>query len=114
MPAKHITVKSARNDDKIAFWEKHPRHPGGEVVVYGDGKAVTIGQTPYAKEAIGNGQIVILHDIPAPEPLTTDLDDGEEADEAAATKDADDDELPPGRDKDKRRPASTRQVLSRS
>ncbi len=104
MAQKTITVRSVRKDSKIAFWEKHPRHPNGEVVVYGDGKPVTIGQTPKAKEALGNNQIII---IPSPEPAEMDVDEGD--DEPAASADPtvymDDTELPfadAGKDKDAR------------
>lgn len=123
-----LTVRSVRRDHKIAFWEKHPRHPGGEAIVHGDGKAVQIGQTPFAREAIGNGQILVM---PSPEPGGTDVNDGDDASAASAdpTVYTDDTETMPGPDEEGRpyedagkdkdaRPgqpaASTRKTIRRS
>jgi hypothetical protein len=53
-----ITVVSARNDDKVAFSEQDPAHPGGFAYVAGqDSPPQLIGDTPGAERAILEHQI---------------------------------------------------------
>ena len=63
-----IKVKSARKDGKVALWEVHPDHPGGEVFVVTSAptadvpepkeKVVEVAETPKVLNALKEGQIV--------------------------------------------------------
>ena len=64
-----ITVKSALPDGKAAFWERHPAHPGGEVLVK-SGETYKVAATLAAKRAIGEGRIVKVGDAPKKDKLT--------------------------------------------
>lgn len=52
-----ITVKSALSGNRVALWQVHPDHPGGEVFVVGD-KGVKVAETDAVKEAIKDGKLV--------------------------------------------------------
>lgn len=39
-----IRVRSGRQDNRVALWEQHPDHPGGEVFVAGS-RVVEVAQT---------------------------------------------------------------------
>lgn len=56
MPA-FITVKSAREDDQVALWERHPDHPGGEVFVTGE-REVKVAKTSGVMRQLSRHQLV--------------------------------------------------------
>lgn len=60
-----ITVKSARKDGRVAFFEKDKAHPKGEVFIRGDQKAVEVGDTRALRQAIRNGNLVEVTQVPA-------------------------------------------------
>jgi hypothetical protein len=53
-----VNVKAAREDGRVAFFEKAEAHPNGEVFVAGDGKAVEAAETRALKQAIREGRLV--------------------------------------------------------
>lgn len=53
-----ITVKSARKDGRVAFFERDAAHPNGEVFVRGDQQAVKAGDTHALRKAIRQGNLV--------------------------------------------------------
>lgn len=50
--AATITVKSTRDDNRVALWERDDAHPGGEAMVYGP-DPVEVGDTPLVRLRIG-------------------------------------------------------------
>lgn len=57
-----ITVKS-NVENRIALWQKHPDHPGGEVFVAG-GIVATVALTDEVQTRIANGFLVVTDEIP--------------------------------------------------
>lgn len=57
MANKTIKVKSGLKDNRIALWERHPAHPGGEVSIHGD-KVVEVAETSRVKSALKDGRLV--------------------------------------------------------
>jgi len=53
-----IKVKATNTDSKVALWEKHPDHPGGEVFVSGNGDVVEVATTVVVRAAIKSGALV--------------------------------------------------------
>ena len=70
-----IKVKSNRTDGKVALWEAHPDHPGGEVYIAigaptvdvpeSKAKVVEVAETPKVLGALKEGLIVKVSDSPA-------------------------------------------------
>jgi hypothetical protein len=65
---QYIWVKSARSDDRVALYERDPRHPADawgrhEVYVAGDGPPVRVAKTERVLERIRAGDLV---EVPAP------------------------------------------------
>lgn len=58
-----IIVKSAR-PGFVAFWERHPDHPGGEAFVAN--RPVEVAETPAVKAALVNGRL--MESLPAINP----------------------------------------------
>lgn len=54
--AKVITVK-ATHPGRVAVWDRHPDHPGGEIFVYSD-EPVKAAMTPAVMLALSEGRIV--------------------------------------------------------
>lgn len=59
-----VTVKSAV-ENRVALWQKHPDHPGGEVFVAGDIVA-QVALTDEVKERIRNEWIAATEETPSP------------------------------------------------
>ncbi len=55
MPMIHVRV--SRADDRVALWEKHPKHPGGEVFLAGSGTEAEVWETPAVMDAIRQGSL---------------------------------------------------------
>ncbi len=52
-----ILVESGRTDGRVALFERHPDHPGGEVYVAGE-RTVEVAETAAVLQAIGTGDLV--------------------------------------------------------
>lgn len=52
-----VTVRSARTDDRVAFYEKNPLHPDGQAFVAGR-KPVTVAKTAGVEAALATGRLV--------------------------------------------------------
>lgn len=63
--AKLITVHGL--GDRVALWERHPSHPGGEAFVAGS-KPVQVAATPQVSRLIRAGVLVEVEPKPEPEP----------------------------------------------
>jgi len=66
-----ITVSAARQDGRVALWERHPDHPGGEVFVAADSGRVRVARTPAVLAALAAGRLVAVAPavpVVAPEP----------------------------------------------
>jgi hypothetical protein len=57
MRVKSALGTNADGSAQVAFWEKDPAHPEGEVFVAGD-EEVTVGRTGPVLGAIGDGRLV--------------------------------------------------------
>jgi hypothetical protein len=64
MATKFINVKSGRNDNRVALWEKHPNHPDGEAWVAGD-TVVRVAQTSAVLKGLKDGDLVEADEAPA-------------------------------------------------
>jgi len=53
-----ITVSAARQDGRVALWERHPDHPGGEVFVAADSGRVQVARTPAVQAALTGGRLL--------------------------------------------------------
>lgn len=53
-----IKVEATNAVGKVALWEKHPKHPTGEVFVSGDGTVVEVANTAAVRAAIKAGALV--------------------------------------------------------
>jgi len=56
-----IWVKSGRDDDQVAAWEKDPAHPGGEVFVARAGEKndpVRVARTPFIEDKLRSKDLV--------------------------------------------------------
>jgi hypothetical protein len=71
-----ITVKSNLPGNRVALWERHPDHPGGEVFVAGPGE-FEVAETAAVKKRLNDGWLVEVK-LPPKEPA--------EAEPAAAAK----------------------------
>lgn len=60
---KLIQVMGKGNDNRVAFWERHPDHWNGEAWVSNDGIVYEIAETPAAKTAIAEGRLVTGQDM---------------------------------------------------
>lgn len=65
-----IKVQSARDDARVALWERHPDHPFGEVFVAGAG-VVEVACTAAVINALAKGEIVEVESKPAPKPAAS-------------------------------------------
>jgi hypothetical protein len=54
----YITVKSAKEDGRTAFWERSEEQPNGEVFVSGNGRPVKVAATNAVYAAITSGRLV--------------------------------------------------------
>ncbi len=61
-----ITVRSGHNDKRVALWERHPSHPGGEVFIAGP-KDVRVAHTPEVQKRLAHGGLVR---VDAPDPTS--------------------------------------------
>jgi hypothetical protein len=52
-----ITVKSALPANRVAFWERHPAHPDGEIFI-ADDREHQVGDTAAVRAAIREGRLV--------------------------------------------------------
>lgn len=50
-------VKSGLEAGRVALWERHPAHPGGEVLIAGE-RVYAVGDTPAVREALRDGRLV--------------------------------------------------------
>lgn len=62
-----ITVKSGLPTNRVALWERHPDHPGGEVFI-ADEKEYQVAETAAVKARLKSGDLIeVKPDLP-PEP----------------------------------------------
>jgi hypothetical protein len=54
-----ITVKSGLAKDRVAFWERHPAHPDGEIFITDD-QEHQAGDTAGVRAAIQEGRLVVV------------------------------------------------------
>lgn len=52
-----MIIKSNLPDNRVALWERHPDHPGGEIFVVGDNE-VEVAETHAVKTALNQGRVV--------------------------------------------------------
>lgn len=52
-----ILVKSAKDGNQVALWDRHPDHPGGEIFVSGPA-VVEAAETPGVLRALADKRIV--------------------------------------------------------
>jgi len=67
-----ITVMAASVNGKVALWDVHPDHPGGEIFVSGDGRSVQVALTPAVQGKLNTGdliKVVTEETKPDPEPV---------------------------------------------
>lgn len=55
-----ITVKASNNENRVALWQRDPRHPGGEVYIVGDGIEHEVAETSAVRQAISRGELVAV------------------------------------------------------
>ena len=61
-----IKVRSSIEDvNRVALWDKHPDHPGGEVFIAG-AKIFLVARTPAVIAALRQGVLVEVPDPPQP------------------------------------------------
>ena len=53
--ATHIRVKAVRENGKVLLNDQDPQHPGGHVLIRGDGKIYPVGDTRRVRELIDAG-----------------------------------------------------------
>lgn len=58
-----ILVKAA-NPERVALWERHPDHPGGEIFISGE-TAVSVAETQAVQARLKSGVLVLCEE---PEP----------------------------------------------
>lgn len=66
--AEIITVMAAKQDDRVVLWERHPDHPGGEVFVAGNGRAVRAARTAAVQQRLAVRTLLVVQpatDAPA-------------------------------------------------
>ena len=63
-----MKVISALTGKKVALWERHPSHPGGEVFVVGD-RVVEVALTTGVQTALRDGRIVEVEEAPGADAL---------------------------------------------
>jgi len=68
-----ITVRAARQDGRVALWERHPDHPEGEIFVASGGGPVRAARTPLVLRALADG--ALREQAPAP-PETVPVQEG--------------------------------------
>lgn len=61
-----IRVKSVLTDGRVALWDRHPEHPGGEVFI-ADGEVHEVARTPAVEQRIRDGSLVVVPDVTAGE-----------------------------------------------
>lgn len=59
-----LKVRAAKKDNRVAFSEVNEAHPGGSVLVYGNGKEVEVGDTPAVRAAIRQERLVTTQAAP--------------------------------------------------
>lgn len=94
-----ITVQAA-NGNRVALWERHPDHPGGEIFLKG-GTVADAAETPAVRAAISAGRLVVLSSS-SPSP----------ADEGAVPLPAPSDPSPPVTSVDGIGPATARELAA--
>ena len=58
-----MIVKSNLPNDRVALWERHPDHPGGEVFIAGEGEH-QVGKTPQVKTLLARGVLIEVKSLP--------------------------------------------------
>lgn len=66
-----ITVMAASVNGKVVLWEVNPQHPGGEVFISGDGRAVRVTLTPAVQSKLITGELIKVVTV-QPEPPSPD------------------------------------------
>lgn len=56
--AEWMTVEAARDDGRVALWEKDPAHPDGEVFVAGGNGRHEVARTPAVLRALAEGRLI--------------------------------------------------------
>lgn len=80
--AELIKVMPAKQDDRVALWEVHPDHPGGEIFIKGDGRSYRVALTPMVQSRLNDGKLIRMQSNDATSEAATVVADVEE-DEAA-------------------------------
>lgn len=65
MAIKMLFVKSGREDNRVALWERDPRHPDGEVFITGD-QPVKVARTSAVAARLNSGSLVEVS-VPKPD-----------------------------------------------
>lgn len=53
-----ITVEAARDDGRVALWEKDPAHPDGEVFIASGTGRHEVARTPAVLRALAEGRLI--------------------------------------------------------
>ncbi len=76
--AELIRVMPAKQDDRVALWEVHPGHPGGEIFITGNGKSYQVALTPMVRSRLNDGKLIRMQSDDAVDevaPVATDTDE---------------------------------------
>lgn len=57
-----MRVRSGLEGDRVAFWERHPAHPGGEVLIAG-AAWLEVGDTVEVQNALKDGRLVEIRTV---------------------------------------------------
>lgn len=58
MAEEVIVVEAAQEDGRVALWEKHPDHPGGEVYITAGSGRHKVARTPAVLRALAEGKLI--------------------------------------------------------
>lgn len=59
-PKGTIRIKAVRETEKVLLNDQDDRHPNGHVLITGDGKVHTVGDTPRVRELIAIGAFELV------------------------------------------------------
>ena len=80
MAEQLITVRAARADGRVALWERHAAHPGGEAFIADGSGTAQVARTPAVLHALATGalmavtaSVALVTPEPEPEPEPVEL-----------------------------------------